>query len=277
MKLLQETLREIVRFSKEDEEEFACIVKSEIENRQSSEMKGQKTRLAACQKRLGELETLLCKIYEYNTLGKLSDKRYQILETQYAKEQETLEAEIDSLQKKVDEDEQEQKSTDKFIALVKKYQNFEELDTVMLNQFIYKIFVHERDYKGVAHSPQTVEIYFNFVGQIRDAGDQFAVIGRTDRPGRKGTAASKTARSLSPPESERLAGRLLPENQGGQESRHERQERNNPGRRSSKGCVLSSQPKISGNGAERRIRVNKLQHYIHDNRNGLDYVLTDNY
>lgn len=66
MKLIQETLREIVRFSKEDEEEFACIVRSEIENRQSSEMKGQKTRLTACQKRLDELETLLCKIYEDN-------------------------------------------------------------------------------------------------------------------------------------------------------------------------------------------------------------------
>lgn len=166
MKLIQETLREIVRFSKEDEEEFTCIVRSEIENRQSSEMKGQKTRLTACQKRLDELETLLCKIYEDNTLGKLPDRRYQILEAQYTKEQEALEAEIDSLQKEVDEYEQEQKSADKFIALVKKYQNFEELDAVMLNQFIYKIFVHERDYKGVANSPQTIEIYFNFVGKF---------------------------------------------------------------------------------------------------------------
>ena len=108
MRLIQETLREIVRFSKEDEEEFTCIVRSEIENRQSSEMKGQKTRLTACQKRLDELETLLCKIYEDNTLGKLPDRRYQILEAQYTKEQEALEAEIDSLQKEVDEYEQEQ-------------------------------------------------------------------------------------------------------------------------------------------------------------------------
>ena len=166
MRLIQETLREIVRFSKEDEEEFTCIVRSEIENRQSSEMKGQKTRLTACQKRLDELETLLCKIYEDNTLGKLPDRRYQILEAQYTKEQEALEAEIDSLQKEVDEYEQEQKSADKFIALVKKYQNFEELDAVMLNQFIYKIFVHERDYKGMANSPQTIEIYINFVGKF---------------------------------------------------------------------------------------------------------------
>lgn len=166
MALIQETLREIVRFSKEDEEEFVRIVKAEAENQQSSEIKGQKTRLAACKKRLDELETLICKIYEDNALGKLPDKRYQILDAQYAKEQESLEAEATSLQKAVDEYESGQKSADKFIALVKKYQNFEKLDTVMLNEFIYKIFVHERDYKGVANSPQTIEIYFNFIGKF---------------------------------------------------------------------------------------------------------------
>ena len=166
MALIQETLREIVRFSKEDEEEFVRIVKAEVENQQSSEIKGQKTRLAACKKRLDELETLICKIYEDNALGKLPDKRYQILDAQYAKEQESLEAEAASLQKAVDEYESGQKSADKFIALVKKYQNFEKLDTVMLNEFIYKIFVHERDYKGVANSPQTIEIYFNFIGKF---------------------------------------------------------------------------------------------------------------
>lgn len=166
MALIQETLREIVRFSKEDEEEFVRIVKAEAENQQSSEIKGQKTRLAACKKRLDELETLICKIYEDNALGKLPDKRYQILDAQYAKEQESLEAEATSLQKVVDEYENGQKSADKFIALVKKYQNFEKLDTVMLNEFIYKIFVHERDYKGVANSPQTIEIYFNFIGKF---------------------------------------------------------------------------------------------------------------
>lgn len=71
------------------------------------------------------METLICKIYEDNALGKLPDKRYQILDAQYAKEQESLEAEAASLQKAVDEYESGQKSADKFIALVKKYQNFE--------------------------------------------------------------------------------------------------------------------------------------------------------
>ena len=36
----------------------------------------------------------------------------------------------------------------------------------MLNEFIEKILVHERDRKGSIQTTQEVEIYFNFVGSI---------------------------------------------------------------------------------------------------------------
>ena len=35
----------------------------------------------------------------------------------------------------------------------------------MLNEFIDKILVHERDRKGCRETMQEVEIYFNFVGK----------------------------------------------------------------------------------------------------------------
>ena len=35
----------------------------------------------------------------------------------------------------------------------------------MLNEFVEKILVHERDRKWSRYSPQEVEIYFNFVGK----------------------------------------------------------------------------------------------------------------
>ena len=44
--------------------------------------------------------------------------------------------------------EEGRRSAEKFIALVDKYQNFEELTTYMLNEFVEKIVVHERDRKG---------------------------------------------------------------------------------------------------------------------------------
>ena len=61
--------------------------------------------------------------------------------------------------------EEGRRSAEKFIALVDKYQNFEELTTYMLNEFVEKIVVHERDRKGSIETTQEVEIYFNFIGR----------------------------------------------------------------------------------------------------------------
>jgi len=49
--------------------------------------------------------------------------------------------------------------------LVDKYGSFEKLTITMLNEFVEKIMVHERDRKGSTDTTQEVEIYFNFVGR----------------------------------------------------------------------------------------------------------------
>ena len=58
--------------------------------------------------------------------------------------------------------EQSQKSAEKFIALIDKYENFDTLTNTMLNEFVEKILVHERARKGSQDTTQEVEIYFNF-------------------------------------------------------------------------------------------------------------------
>ena len=112
-----------------------------------------------------ELEKLICKIYEDNVLGKLPDARYAALDAQYAKEQGELDTEIVQLEKAISTYEQTRKSAEKFIALVDKYENFDNLTTAMLNEFVEKILVHERDRKGSIETTQEIEIYFNFVGK----------------------------------------------------------------------------------------------------------------
>ena len=166
MTLIKETLREIINFSKEDEDEFVRIVRKAVASQQSDEASDQKARLDECRKRSQELDVLLCKIYEDNALGRLPDRRYAVLETQYTKEQEALDSEIINLQNFVSGVDESPLSAGKFIALVKRYQDFEALTTTMLNEFIYKILVHERDQKGRPDSPQTIEIYFNFIGKF---------------------------------------------------------------------------------------------------------------
>ena len=42
---------------------------------------------------------------------------------------------------------------------------FEELTPAILNEFVDKVLVHERDRKGSIQTTQEIEIYFNFIGQ----------------------------------------------------------------------------------------------------------------
>lgn len=163
--LVSDTLRAIAEYSRNDRTEFIHTVQETQVAQQSADISKKRRRLAAAQKRAGELEKLICKIYEDNALGKLPDARYKALDTQYAKEQDALEIEIAELEKAVTGYEQSQKSAEKFIALIDKYENFDTLTNTMLNEFVEKILVHERARKGSQDTTQEIEIYFNFLGR----------------------------------------------------------------------------------------------------------------
>ena len=163
--LVSDTLRAIAEYSRNDRTEFIHTVQETQVAQQSADISKKRRRLAAAQKRTGELEKLICKIYEDNALGKLPDARYRALDAQYAKEQDALEIEIVELEKAVTGYEQSQKSAEKFIALIDKYENFDTLTNTMLNEFVEKILVHERARKGSQDTTQEIEIYFNFLGR----------------------------------------------------------------------------------------------------------------
>ena len=163
--LIADTLRAIAEYSKNDRAEFIRTVQETQAAQQSADISRKRKRLTTAQKRAGELETLICKIYEDNALGRLPDARYEALDAQYAKEQDALHAEIAELEKSVMGYDQSRKSAEKFIALIDKYENFDTLTNTMLNEFVEKILIHERARKGSQDTTQEVEIYFNFVGR----------------------------------------------------------------------------------------------------------------
>lgn len=163
--LVSDMLRAIAEYSKNNRAEFVRTVQETQAAQQASDISKKKKRLATAQKRAGELETLICKIYEDNVLGKLPDARYAALDAQYAQEQNELAGEIAELEKAIGTYEQTRKSAEKFIALIDKYENFDSLTVAMLNEFVEKILVHERDRKGSIETTQEIEIYFNFVGK----------------------------------------------------------------------------------------------------------------
>ena len=164
--LISDMLKAIAEYARHDRAEFVRVVQEAQSSQQTAEVRKNRTRLATAKQRLAELETLLCKIYEDNALGKLSDSRYQTLGSQYDSEQSKLTAEVSALEKSIHGYEKHEKDADRFISLIDKYESFDSLTIAMLNEFIEKILVHERDRKGSRETTQEVEIYFNFVGRF---------------------------------------------------------------------------------------------------------------
>ena len=71
-----------------------------------------------------------------------------MLDERYANEQEELIREIETMEEAIAAYEDRQQSSERFIALLDKYERFEPLTTTMLNEFVEKILVHERARKA---------------------------------------------------------------------------------------------------------------------------------
>ncbi len=76
-----------------------------------------------------------------------------------------LQGELNAYKTEQAQYEKDLKSTAHFLKLVQSYNNAEEMSTVMLNEFVKKIIVHERERKGSTDTTQKIEIYFSFIGE----------------------------------------------------------------------------------------------------------------
>jgi len=166
MNIVADTLKAISKFAQEDEAAFAQKVGEALSARQTGEIQAQKKQLTKLRKRAAEIETLYKRIYEDNALGKLPDKRFNALSAEYEKEQTEIEKQIPELQAAVDSFEGGNEKAKQFMELVKRYRDFDEMSVSMLNEFVEKIIVHERDKKFRIDPIQKVEVHLNFIGEF---------------------------------------------------------------------------------------------------------------
>jgi DNA invertase Pin-like site-specific DNA recombinase len=164
LELVRKTLKEVAEYAKKDEAAFSESVREALTTQQINEAAEQKKRLAKLKSRRADLETLFRKIYEDNALGKLSGRQFESLSVQYEKEREEIESEIPKLKEAVSRYEDGDSRAGRFMELAGRYEGFDELTTSMLNEFVEKIVVHERDRKGSTDTAQKVDIHFSFIG-----------------------------------------------------------------------------------------------------------------
>jgi hypothetical protein len=103
---------------------------------------------------------------EDNALGRLPEKRYESLLKTYGEEQGTLEKEIAEIQSAVEKYEDDNGRAERFMKLVERYTEFEEITPAMIREFVEKIVVHAKENQYVKSSPQQIEIHLNFIGEV---------------------------------------------------------------------------------------------------------------
>jgi DNA invertase Pin-like site-specific DNA recombinase len=166
LELVRDTIKGIADYARIDKAALEKAVRELLAAQQTGEVKAKQKRLTVCLNRHGELERLLNKIYEDNALGRLPEKRYESLLETYGQEQETLEAEIAEIRSAVEKYEDDNGRTERFMKLVERYTDFEEITPIMIHEFVEKIVVHSREKPMVQSSPQKVEIHLNFIGEF---------------------------------------------------------------------------------------------------------------
>lgn len=162
-KLILETIREVSAYALSNEKEFVQKVREASDVQQEATMKEYRRRLGKARRRHEELDDLVKKLYESFATGKIPEKHFDRLLSGYDTEQTALETEMQELQDGLDRYGADSVRADRFLELVKRYTDFSELTTPMLNEFIEKVVVHEAD-KSTGDRVQKIDIHLNFIG-----------------------------------------------------------------------------------------------------------------
>lgn len=154
-------LRKMTTFVRENESEFIELAMQNSAQKQSTELKAAKKRLAQSEKRVSELDKLFTRLYEDNVIGKISDERFEMMSKNYEADQKELRQIIPELSQFIEASEQKNADTAQFIGIVRKYSEIPKLTPEIMHEFIEKIVVYAPD-KSSGHRTQQIDICFRF-------------------------------------------------------------------------------------------------------------------
>ena len=164
---------------KEQFEEFHQLMnqilhKKNLSMQQTDQIKKQQKRIPQITTRLEQIDKVLNKLYEDNALGTIPQDRYEQMSQKYSEEYYSLKAELEQLREQLSAFENAGGRVQKFVKLIDRYADFTDLTPTILNEFISRIEVHERDKKRAKQAIQHIGIYFNHIGRFENELTQLA-------------------------------------------------------------------------------------------------------
>ena len=128
----------------------------------------QRRELDKAEARMNELDVVFRKLYEDNALGRISEEQFVFLTSGYGEERKALVARIVELKKEINTVAERGADVKRFLDIVHRYTEINELTYENVHELIDRILIHELDKEN---NTRTIEIFYSFVGKV-DSGDK---------------------------------------------------------------------------------------------------------
>lgn len=160
-----EELRDLLRYIPKHEKQFARDVMDRSAQEHKRETAAKKRAVENNRRRITELNTLIERLYVDNVSGKITDERYEKLSGKFEAEQEEMTQALASLETEIAAEESQAVNVDRFLSVVRRYTEIEELTPAIVHEFIDRIIVHEPE-QARGDRRQKVEIIYNNIGAV---------------------------------------------------------------------------------------------------------------
>ena len=161
-------MQRVMAYAKEHEQEFIDTAVKSSEQAVRKAVAEQRKELSKAESRMSELDILFRKLYEDNALGKLSDEQFTFLASGYEDEKKALMPRIVELKEAINAVTERAADVKRFLAIVRKYTEIDELTYENIHEFIDRIMIHELDKET---NTRKIEIFYSFVGKV-DSGEK---------------------------------------------------------------------------------------------------------
>ena len=159
-------LRKVTSYAAKHEKQFIKLLIEQNEDGGKRRNAAKRKELDAAEKRISELSAIFKRLYEDSVSGRISDERFTELSADYEAEQQELKERAARIQAELSKAQAATVNAEKFMNIVRKHMNFEELPHTLLREFVEKIVVHECSYDENGTRRQDIEIYYSFVGKV---------------------------------------------------------------------------------------------------------------
>ena len=164
-KILLDSLKSIFSFAKDKEDDFVRSINEKSQLQLEKSLRESKRELSRAGERITKLDTIIRKLYEDNLSGKVSDELFKKLMNSYEEEQQSLQRRKEELQQIVTAESDKMVNTERFLKVIRKYTQIEELTGEIIREFVDKIYIGKKETVD-GRQTQRIRIVWNFIGNI---------------------------------------------------------------------------------------------------------------